>query len=271
MANPNDVGYPTGGITAFAPRSAAIPSKAQMADPSFQITSIPGWVVLGLRTTDGAPEWAETPATPEETYEEGYKFSPANGTLAVTQNLAEMSAAALGVLRGVTYVDGVADIDIDSITEGRIYTEDRLRTKVGDKLDRYMGPQATVTAVANPRKARGSMFNRPITVTVDRSDELEGRAHYRHALIDADPTPEPYIVAVTPAGQAVGEDVVISGGRFTGMTGVTIDGNAVVSPLLAGDDMIVATIPASSAGEAAVVVTTPDGSSDPYTYTVAAS
>lgn len=268
MPNPNDVGYPTGGITAFAPRSAAIPSKAQMADPNFVITSIPGWVVLGLRSSDGAPEWAETPATPEETYEEGYKFSPANGTLAVTQNLAELSAASLGVLRGVTYIDGVADIDIDSLTEGRIYTEDRLRTKVGDKLERYMGPQATVTALANPRKARGSMFNRPITITVDRSDELEGRAHYRHALIDADDTPEPVILAVTPAGQAIGEQVVISGRHFTGMTGVTIDGGAVVSPILAGDDMIVATIPAGSVGDAPVIVTTADGTSEPYTYTV---
>lgn len=268
MANPNDVGYPTGGITAFALRSAAVPSKVQMADPNFAITSIPGWVVLGLRTSDGAPEWAEAPAAPEEVYEEGYEFSPQNGTLTNSQNIAELNPAVLSLLRGVTYVDGVADIDIDRLTEGRIYTEDRIRTKAGDKLERYCGPQATVTALANPRKARGSMVNRQITISLKRSDELEDRGHYRHALIDADATPEPVIVAVTPAGQAIGEEVVISGRNFTGMSGVTIDGGAVVAPLLAGDDMIVAKIPAGSVGEAPVIVTTPDGSSDPYLYTV---
>lgn len=270
MANENLVGYPTGGITAFALRNAPIPTKAQMADPNFQITSLPGWMILGLRTADGAPEWAESPATPEEVYEEGFEFSPSNGTLTAAQNLAELNPEVLSLLRGVTYVDGVADIDIDKITEGRIYTEDRIRTKGGDLLERYCGPQATVTGLANPRKARGSMVNRPVTINLKRSDELDDRGHYRHGIIKADPTPEPYIVAVTPAGQKIGESVVISGVRFTGMTGVAIGGEPVVDPLLAGDDMIVAIIPADVAGEAAVVVTTPTGASDPYIYTVAA-
>lgn len=268
----DDVVYPTGGITAFAKRDAVIPTKAQMADPNFAITSIPGWVVLGLRTSDGAPEFAESPAAPQETYEEGFEFSPQNGTLAATQNLAEMNPEILGLLRGVTYVDGVADIDIDSLTDGRIYTEDRLRGKVGDKLERYCGPQATVTAIANPRKARGSMANRQITISLKRSDELEGRGHYRHAIIDADDTPEPVIVSVTPAGQTVGEQIVISGRHFTGMTALTIGGTAVTVKMVAADDTIVATIPTGTIGaNKPVIVTTPDGASESYAYTVAAS
>ncbi|HML52421.1 MAG TPA: IPT/TIG domain-containing protein [Propionicimonas sp.] len=268
MANENLVGYPTGGITAIALRGAASPSKVQMADPNFAITSLPGWLVVGLRAADGGPQWNEEPATPEETYEEGYKFSPQNGSVSCTQTLVEQNPAVLSLLRGVTYVDGVADIDIDRIVECKVYTEDRLRTKTGDKLERFMAPRATVTGLTSNQKSRGSMANRPITITADRADELEGRAHYRHAIIDADDTPEPVILAVTPAGQAIGEQVVISGRHFTGMSGVTIDGNAVVSPILAGDDMIVATIPAGSVGEAEVIVTTADGTSEPYTYTV---
>lgn len=269
MADANLVGYPTGGITAFASRSAALPSKAQMEDPNFSITDIPGWTVLGLRTSDGAPEWAESPATPEETYEEGYEFSPRNGTLACTQTLAEMNSAIMGLLRGVTYTNGVADIDIDTITEGQIYTEDRIRTKIGDKLERYAAPVATVTALAAPKKARGSMANRQVTINIKRSYDLDGGAHYRHAIIDADSTPEPVILSVTPSGQAVGDVVAIAGRNFTGMTGVTIDAVAVVDPILASDDLIMATIPTGAAGAADVIVTTADGSSAAYAYTVA--
>lgn len=268
MANENLVGYPTGGITAFAPRSAASPTKVQMADPAFQITSIPGWVVLGLRSSDGAPEWAESPAALEETYEEGYKFSPSNGTLSVTQTLVELNPASLALLRNATYTNGVADIDIDAVAEGKIYTEDRLRTKVGDKLERFMAPRATVAGLTNPRKARGSMSNRQVTIAVDRSDELDGRAHFRHAIIAASGALTPFIEGVSPLNKKIGDTVVIKGARFTGATGVTINTKTVVSPLIADDATIVAVIPAASTGIGPVVVTTPAGASNGFSYTV---
>ncbi|MGC3954634.1 MAG: IPT/TIG domain-containing protein [Propionicimonas sp.] len=269
MANPNDVGYPTGGITAIALRNAPSPTKAQMADPNFQITSIPGWVVLGLRAAGGAPNWSEAPAAPEDVYEEGYKFSPQNGTMTCEQTLVEQNPAVLSLLRGVTYTDGVADIDIDRIVDCKVYTEDRLRTKLGDKLERYMAPQATVTGVTASQKARGSMAGRPITITADRSDELDGRAHYRHAVIDADDTPEPYILGITPAGQKIADEVLIEGRHFTGATSVKFGATSAVAPLIASDSAIVAKIPAGSVGTVSVTVTTPDGVSDGYDYTVA--
>lgn len=268
MTNPNDVVYPIGGLTAVALRGAASPTALQMKDPSFVITSIPGWMLLGLRTTGGAPEWAPTPATPEETYEEGHKFSPGDGTLQVTQNLAQTTPSVLALLRGVSYVDGVADVDIDKLVECKVYTEDKLRGKTGDKLHRHMAPRATVVALAPSRRARGSMAEWAVTITADRSDEIAGRGHYREAIIDATATPAPFINGVIPAAQKIGDTVVITGGKFTGMTGVKFAANSAVTPVLADDGTVIAKIPTGTVGTVNVTVTTANGTSNGFSYTV---
>jgi len=268
MPNPNSAGYPTGGITAVALRNATSPTKVQMADPSFVITTIPGWVVLGLRSSDGAPDWQESPAGFDEVYEEGYRYSQQNGTLTMAQNLIEQNPAVLSLLRGVTYTNGVADIDVNLQTECKVYTEDRLKTKAGDMLERYMAPVATVTGITTSRKTRGSMANRPVTFTADRSDEIDNRGHYRHALIAATSTPAPYINSVIPAGLKIGDSVVITGGKFTGMTSVKFAAVSAVTPLLADDGTIVAKIPAGSVGTVPVTVVTANGTSNAVSYTV---
>lgn len=81
----------------------------------------------------------------------------------------------------------------------------------------------------------------------------------------------PVIVSLSPAGRKIGEQINITGRNFTGVTGVTIDGNAVtaVNRTLVSDSLIVATIPASSVGAADVIVTTAAGASAAVSYTVA--
>lgn len=78
----------------------------------------------------------------------------------------------------------------------------------------------------------------------------------------------PGIVSITPAGQSIGEEVIIKGVGFTGMTGITIDGAAVVTPTLVDDRHIIAKIPVGAAGPAPVIVTTADGPSTALSYTV---
>lgn len=266
----NEVGIPVKGLTAWAPRSAQIPTQAQMRNASFDITSL-GYTVLGLRTADGAPDWAEAKAAPIEVYEEGYEVSPANGTLTVTQTLAQRSDVITAILYGVTVNQGVVDIDIDSMPEGRIFTEDWYRMPDGSyQIVRKIGPQATVNNVTDAKNSRGQISGTTFGVSVKRSDELPNRGHYRRALLAADPTPDPMIHSILPAGNKVGDTVVISGIHFTGMTGVKVDDKAVVAPLLASDDTIVIVIPTGvTAGQRDVVVTTANGPSAAVKYTVA--
>jgi hypothetical protein len=84
----------------------------------------------------------------------------------------------------------------------------------------------------------------------------------------------PLIESVGPAGQAVGEQVVIRGYNFTGTTGITIDAQAVGTATedftVVDANTIVATIPATVAGAAEVIVTNAAGASDAFAYTAAA-
>jgi len=86
-------------------------------------------------------------------------------------------------------------------------------------------------------------------------------------------TGAPIIESVGPTLQTVGEQVVIRGYKFTGTTGITIDAQAVGAATedftVVDDYTIVATIPASVTGAAAVVVTNAIGASNSFAYTAA--
>lgn len=271
--DPNAVATAITGVVAVSTRSAATPTAAQMDNPNFDILTIPGWVSLGLREKGAPSAWDDSPSTPEESYEEGFRFSTRSGTSSLTQTLLENSQAVAEVIRGVSYnYDGsshTASIDIDNLVEVHAFTQDELIRPDGTRqIERYMAPLGTIVKVAKPASPRGQLKGTQVTISADRDPSIEG--FYLHTLVDKDATPAPVVVSVAPSGQSVGEDVVIAGRNFTGMSGVTIDGVAVVSPLLASDDMIVATIPTGAAGASDVIVTTTDGASAAYSYTVGA-
>lgn len=83
----------------------------------------------------------------------------------------------------------------------------------------------------------------------------------------ADDTDVPVILTVLPAGKGVDEQVLISGRGFIGSTAVTIDAAAAEFTVVS-DSTIVATIPPTAAGAAAVIVTDANGASTPVNYTV---
>lgn len=183
----DEVRVPLGGKAYFAPSGTAIPSQANLEDYDFAIPV--AFVDLGLRTQDGAPEWAESPSAPQETFEDGFEVSANTGTLQVTMTLAQISPAILGALYGETYsVGGSADIDIDAVVEGVLWTDTLYRMGDGsEKMERRVAP-ARCTARANGRDQRGSITGLTATFTVKRTAAM-GNKHFRHALIDAVATP----------------------------------------------------------------------------------
>lgn len=74
------------------------------------------------------------------------------------------------------------------------------------------------------------------------------------------------ISKATPPGATATSTLVLIGDGFTGATGVTIGGTAATNLKVADDDTITVTVPAGAAGSAPVVVTTPNGASDPFPY-----
>lgn len=261
----NAVGTAIRGMTGWLPSTVTIPSASDMADPNYVLSG--SWLRLGLRTTDGAPDFSESPATLLEMYEAGYKINPGTGTAQVTQIFAQFDDTLRQAIRGEAPSSGVLDVDVDATPTGTLFLEDIFRmADASYKILRRCAP-ALISSVKSGKPNRGNIPGTTVIWDIDRSEAL-GNKHFREAWVSADSTPEPVVWSVTPAGQSVGDDVAITGQNFTGMTGVTIDGTAVVSPLLANDGLIIATIPAGASGAADVIVTTADGSSDAVSYTV---
>jgi hypothetical protein len=264
--NINAVGTPITGMTAWAPKGTALPTVANMANAAFTLPA--AYARLGLRTSDGAPEWAESPSAPIDLYEMGYKINPGTGALEVTQTFAQYDDTFRAKVRGAVVTTGVMDVDIDTIVEGVLFTEDTYRMADGTfKLLRKVAP-AKIVSVKMAKNARGAITGTTVTWTVDRSPEL-GNVHFREAWVGADTTPDPVIWNVTPAGLSVGGVMVIQGANFTGMTAVTVGGTAATVKSVANDGTVLATIPAGvTAGAKDVIVTTPNGASPAFSYTV---
>lgn len=261
----NAVGTAIRGMTGWLPSTVSVPSASDMADPNFVL---PGsFLRLGLRTTDGAPDFSESPATLLEMYEAGYKINPGTGTAQVTQIFAQFDDTLRQAVRGSAPVNGVLDVDIDATPTGTLFLEDIYRMADGTfSILRRCAP-ALISSVKSGKPTRGAIPGTTVVWDIERSEAL-GNKHFREAWVASDTTPEPVVWSVTPAGQSVGDEVAITGQHFTGTTGVTIDGVSVVSPLVANDGLIIATIPTGAAGAADVIVTTADGSSAAVSYTV---
>lgn len=260
------VRVPISGWSAWAPKGSYIPTEAELGSPAYTLPV--AYKRLGLRTPDGAPEWAEAPSTPLETFEDGHEVSAGTGAATVTQTFAQWDETAFQALRGVTLVGGAATIDVDAVVEGILFTAVLYRLADGTlQIERRVAP-ARVTGITTARDQRGAITGNTVTWSVKRS-ALLGQKHYRVApFMPEDSAPDPVISAVLPAGQSVGEPVNILGAGFTGATAVTIDGLSVVAPVVVNDSLIIAIIPASAAGPAPVVVTTPNGVSPAGSYTV---
>ena len=83
-------------------------------------------------------------------------------------------------------------------------------------------------------------------------------------------TGEPITESVSPAsGAAVGEIIVLRGYKFTGTTGITIDGAAVVEFTVYDDNTLAVLVPATVAGPAPIIVTNATGASAAFAYVAA--
>lgn len=77
----------------------------------------------------------------------------------------------------------------------------------------------------------------------------------------------PVLASVAPEGAAEGELVTLTGTGLLGATAVTFDAVPAADFVVANAATIIAAVPAGSAGEVDVVVTTPGGTSNAVAYT----
>ena len=77
----------------------------------------------------------------------------------------------------------------------------------------------------------------------------------------------PILLSALPTAQPVTKLVTITGALFTGATAVTFNAIAATAFTVINDGLLVATMPAGSAGIGNIIVTTPAGPSTAYVYT----
>lgn len=78
---------------------------------------------------------------------------------------------------------------------------------------------------------------------------------------------KPILITALPSGAAAGELVEIHGSNFTGTTAVKFGATNAADYVVSSDSLIVASMPAGSAGAANITVTNAAGTSDPLSYT----
>lgn len=145
----------------------------------------------------------------------------------------------------------------DGVGSQAIYrVEYAYKAKVTSKTDRAMSRSASESYGFTFKLFRDSLLDK----TLYRGQDGPGLASS---------TQVPVISAATPSGGAPGDLLKISGARFLGTTGITIDGEAVVEFAVDDFSTIYAVIPSGVTGSAPIVVTTAAGASDPFAYTAA--
>lgn len=140
----------------------------------------------------------------------------------------------------------------------------------GDRVIREYVPTARVVEVGDQVAVAGDTFGWPVVIESDYNTGLGG--HTQRFFSDlAGSAPAPVILSVAAAAtEPAGEDdfVKITGTAFGGATAVEFgSGNAALAFTVVDPTLIVASLPAGSAGSVAVKVTTPAGASATKAYT----
>ena len=177
----------------------------------------------------------------------------------------------------VTMQDWSADVTVFRRKTAGVYdaAQELVRARVGQFddaarigvrwYDKTGGPEANqgVALVTWKRSNTGVKNLEQATITFTGTDvplQLDIENPYQSSAA-------PVVVSATPGGQAAGEGVAIGGSGFTGATGVKFGTTNASSFEVINDQLVIAVLPAGSAGSAAVTVTTANGTSPAFAYT----
>lgn len=174
------VGVPVTGKAAIAPFGTTIPTPEQGKAPALELDQ--AFKTLGLRTTDGAPEYTlEADGDPIEFYEDGYQIPSGKGKATVVMKLAETSDLVRELIAGKK-PDANGYIEYDAAghaTRYVLYTENVYKNGV---VERRIAPNVQITSVKEDKPERGSVRGYEVTFTLATSQAVGGK-HFGEWLI----------------------------------------------------------------------------------------
>lgn len=260
------LGIPLTGRIAFAPFGTTLPTPAEMYNPAFVLPA--AWKNPGLFTEDGGFTWSESRSDPVKFYQDGYEATMGTGDVSLSVKLAEKSEIVRQITRGKTAdANGTMEIDADGdVLQYCVYTEEVFKS---GGMRRRAAAWGVVRSWADDQSTRGAVGPGTLTLGIKRH-AAHSNGHFRETLLPYDTTPNPYIRAISPAGKAVGGQVLVEGYNLTPITAMTFDGVTVTAPnrVEVHSGAVYVTIPTGAAGASDVIITTANGASNTAAYTV---
>lgn len=175
----SQVFVPITGVAAIAPTGTKIPTPTEGKNRS--LTPDTKFRRLGLRTTDGAPDWStDEDGDALEFFESGYRIPNGKTQVTCTMTLAETSQL-IGELRtGLKYdADGhLAVNEGGNATSYVLWTEEVAQSGT---IRRRIARNAMITSVVSQRAERGEVLGHEVTFSIGLDDQ---NAHYHEWIIE---------------------------------------------------------------------------------------
>lgn len=159
------------------------PTVTEFAEEEYALPV--GFRGLGLRKTDGAPEWAdEADGDALEFFEDGFTIPSGLVTVTCTMTLAQTSPLVIELKSGIDITaNSGGDLDLGGNAKRYVlYTEEVYRTAGGGTLIERRMAEVTVQSVSHQRPERGEVRGHEVVFAAGRST-LFGGTHMRYALV----------------------------------------------------------------------------------------
>ena len=182
-ANGNDiemVDVPISGSSAYAPYGTTMPTAIELGDDAYVLPVT--FKRLGLRTTDGAPEWVESRSDSLEFFEDEFELPAGTGTCDITSSFAQYDTTLRTFMRGVAPdVNGVIHVDVDGTPLRYVFfTEELMKS---GRIRRRIAANAWVRSVTTGKPTRGNPLPTTVTLRAKRHAD-NGGGHFVEAVIE---------------------------------------------------------------------------------------
>lgn len=263
---------PGHGTLFLADANTAVPDSPLTA---FTLKGTPpdGWENIGHTSTDNTAAFNRDggDATQLDSWlEDGVEtiYAATNWSLGFNPIQVDKNSLDLG-FNG--WVDTDGGYVIPSTSDGLDKALFLLATDGTGALGFYM-PDTNVNIGDAPSIDNAKFFEIPLSASIHAADESviasnNGKSGLMKVYKTGMTALKPAILSATPAAAAEGDQVLITGSSFTGATGVKFGATAATDFTVVNDGVIVAVMPAGSAGAANITVTNATGTSSAFTYT----
>lgn len=263
---------PGKGTVLYANPDTAPPSNWATIDPTnaAQMAASGGWAALGHTSRENnvamSKEGGE-PTTVGSWWDPALDTSRSDTTWTMTVNSIQVDASTMSLAFGGGVLDTVnGTYDVGDIVPAQVALLILIVGAAG-RMAIYV-PNTSASVGDAPEIPTDTFFEIQISAALQSSPTTGKKFRFLHPGLKAAAPVAPTVSAATPTAAVANSNITITGTNFVDVTNVTIGGTQAVMFKVNSATSIIATVPAGTAGSAAIVVTTlAGGTSNSFAYT----